>query len=152
VQWCLIAVAVVCLAQAPPGHVRSGLVVAIGFSAALLLPVLDMVAVVIVNGITLLFPAWMQFARGGPRGIEVMGQQMLLALGQFAALLLTLLPAAGAFGAVFFVLRLLVPGALLVVPVAAVAAALVLAVEAGLGVWLLGWLFERFDVSAEPVA
>jgi hypothetical protein len=30
-----------------------------------------------------------------------------------------------------------------------VAATLVLALEGGLGVLLLGWLFERFDVSAE---
>jgi hypothetical protein len=33
--------------------------------------------------------------------------------------------------------------------IASVGAALVLAVEAGSGLLLLGWLFERFDVAAE---
>ena len=35
------------------------------------------------------------------------------------------------------------------IPLASIAAAIVLAVEAALGVMLLGWLFERFDVAAE---
>jgi hypothetical protein len=35
------------------------------------------------------------------------------------------------------------------VPLAALAATVILAVEAGLGVMLLGKLFERFDVSEE---
>jgi hypothetical protein len=35
------------------------------------------------------------------------------------------------------------------IPLASIAAAIVLAVEAALGVMLLGWLFERYDVSAE---
>jgi len=37
----------------------------------------------------------------------------------------------------------------LVIPLACLAATLVLALEAVLGVMLLGWLFERFDLSAE---
>jgi hypothetical protein len=36
------------------------------------------------------------------------------------------------------------------VPVASLAATVVVAVEAGLGVMLLGKLFERFDVTEEP--
>jgi hypothetical protein len=38
------------------------------------------------------------------------------------------------------------------VPFAALAAALILAVEAGLGVLLLGRLFERFDVTEESAS
>ena len=51
----------------------------------------------------------------------------------------------------FFAGRLLFTAAV-VIPLAAIAAALVLAVEAALGLVLLGWLFERFDVSAETPA
>ncbi len=32
------------------------------------------------------------------------------------------------------------------------AAALILAVEAALGLWFLGWLFDRFDLSSESGA
>ena len=38
------------------------------------------------------------------------------------------------------------------VPFAALAAAIVVAVEAGLGVRLLGRWFERFDVTEEPAS
>ena len=38
------------------------------------------------------------------------------------------------------------------VPFASLAATIVLAVEAGFGVMLLGKLFERFDVTEEPAS
>jgi hypothetical protein len=40
-------------------------------------------------------------------------------------------------------------GTTVTIPLTAIAAAIVLATEATLGIVLLGWLFERFDVSAE---
>jgi hypothetical protein len=40
-------------------------------------------------------------------------------------------------------------GAALAVVVASLGATMVLAGEAGVGVRLLGWLFERYDVAAE---
>jgi hypothetical protein len=55
------------------------------------------------------------------------------------------------FTGFFFLLKFLT-NAVLAVPVASVAAALVLALEAGLGVMLLGWLFGRLDLSAEQTA
>lgn len=39
---------------------------------------------------------------------------------------------------------------LMAVPLTALAGAGVLGAEAGLGVWWLGRVFERFDVSSEP--
>ncbi len=150
-QWGLILVAVICLAQAPSGHASGELLVALGFSAALLLPILNVIALAIVNAAALLFPAWMHSARSGPRGVEVMGQQMLLALGQFVVLFIALLPAAALFGGILFVAKLLGVGAV-GVPIAALAATFVLALEAGLGVMLLGRLFERLDLSVEQTS
>jgi hypothetical protein len=64
------------------------------------------------------------------------------------ALLLALVPAAVAFIGVFFLLKFAL-GPAAAVPLASLAATVILAVEAGLGVVLLGKLFERFDVSEE---
>ena len=51
----------------------------------------------------------------------------------------------------FFLVKALLSTAF-AIPLASIAAALVLAVEAALGVALLGWLFDRFDVSAEQTS
>ena len=69
-------------------------------------------------------------------------------LGQLLVFLVALIPAAALFAGVFFPVKMLL-GRAAAIPLAAIAAAVVLAVEAALGVMLLGWLFERFDVSAE---
>jgi len=149
VQWGLILIAALCFLQAPAGGPGRGLVVALSLCAALVLPMLNLVALVIVNAATLLFPAWLQFSRGGPRGIEVMGQQMLLALGQFVALFLALLPPGLLFVLGFVLARALVASLVLALALAAPAAGLILALEIGLGLLWIGRLFERFDLSTE---
>jgi hypothetical protein len=111
---------------------------------------LDLLLLLIPNAAVLLFPAWIQAGREGPRGIEATGQRLILVLGQLLVFAVTLLPAAAVSAAVFFVIKLALGAAIAVaLPPAAVAAAVILAVEAGLGVMLLGRLFERFDLSAE---
>jgi hypothetical protein len=72
-------------------------------------------------------------------------------LGQVVVFAVALLPAAVACAAIFFVVNLFA-GLLPAVPLAALAASLLLAVEAGLAVAWLGRLFERFDLSAETPA
>jgi hypothetical protein len=52
------------------------------------------------------------------------------------------------FAGLFFLVKY-VAGLVLAVSVASAAATVVLAAEAGLGVMLLGRLFERLDISAE---
>jgi hypothetical protein len=149
VQWVLLAVGaglVFCLPVK-----QEALFLAIAFGAAFLLPVLDLLLLLIPNAAVLLFPSWIQAGRDSPRGIEATGQRLIFALGQMFVLLLALLPAAAAFVGVFFLLYFAF-GPAAAVPVAAFAATMVLAAEAGLGVMLLGKLFERFDVTEEPVS
>jgi UDP-N-acetylmuramyl pentapeptide phosphotransferase/UDP-N-acetylglucosamine-1-phosphate transferase len=62
-----------------------------------------------------------------------------------------LIPAAALFAGIFFLVKMLL-GTAIAIPLASTAAAIVLAAEAGLGIVLLGWLFDRFDVSAEQTA
>jgi len=125
------------------------LFLAIALGAAFLLPVLDLLLLLIPNAAVLLFPSWIQTGKDSPRGIEATGQRLVFALGQLLALLLALLPAAAAFVGIFFLLYFAF-GPAAAVPPAALAATIVLAVEAGLGVMVLGKLFERFDVTEEP--
>jgi hypothetical protein len=96
----------------------------------------------------LLFPAWFQAAKGGAQGIEVTGQRLIFMIGQLLVFTVALIPAAALFAGSFFLVKMLL-GAATAIPLASVAAAVVLAAEAAAGVGLLGWLFERFDVSAE---
>ena len=130
-----------------PGK-QAALLLAIALGAAVLLPVLDVLLLLIPNAAVLLFPSWIQTGKDSPRGIEAIGQRLIFALGQLLVLALALLPAAIAFLGVFFLLKLAL-GPAAAVPFAALVAAIILAVEAGFGVMLLGRLFERFDVSEE---
>ena len=125
------------------------LLLAIGFGAALILPMLNLVSLLIPNAAALVFPGWFQAGRHGPAGIEATGQRIIFALGQFLAYGLSLLPAGVCFAVVFFLGRTWLGDALTVV-LASGAAAAVLAAEVVAGVLVLGRLFERFDLSAEP--
>jgi|SRR5665213_460361 len=133
-----------------PGK-QEALMLAIGISAAVLLPVLDFLMLLIPNAAVLLFPSWIQTGKDSPRGIEATGQRLIFAMGQLLALLLALVPGALAFSVVYFPLKMLA-GPVAPVPFASLAATLVLAAEAGFGVMLLGKLFERFDVTEEPAS
>ena len=109
---------------------------------------LNLITLQIPNAATLLFPAWFQVTKGGGQGIEVMGQRLIFMIGQLVVFVVTLVPAVALFAGVFFLVKWLV-GMAAAIPLASLAAALVLGAEAAAGVALLGWLFERFDVSGE---
>jgi hypothetical protein len=148
-QWLLLLLGFGLVLFLPGKH--EFLLLAIGISAAVLLPVLDFLLLLIPNAAVLLFPSWIQTGKDSPRGIEATGQRLIFFVGQMLALLLALVPAALAFAAVYFPL-ILAFGPVTPVPFASLAAAIVVAVEAGLGLWLLGKLFERFDVTEEPAS
>jgi ABC-2 type transport system permease protein len=146
VQWLLLLVATLFLSRTA-GGLEARLLVAIAISAALLLPLLNLITLLIPNAAVLLFPAWFQLGKDSPHGIEATGQRIIFLFGQLFMVLICLVPAALMFMAVFFLLRLALDVAF-VIPIASVLAALLLAAEASLGVLLLGRLFERFDVLA----
>jgi hypothetical protein len=145
-QWLLLLVGAGLILYLPVK--QEALFLAIALGAAFLLPVLDLLVLLIPNAAVLLFPSWIQTGRDSPRGIETTGQRLIFAVGQLLVLVLALLPAAIAFVGVFFLLKFAL-GYAAAVPFAALVATIILAVEAGFGVMLLGRLFERFDVSEE---
>jgi hypothetical protein len=150
-QWVLIVFGA---AFCPPrfGHypVPLGTRLSIALAAAIVLPFIDLLAILIPNAAVLFFPAWFQLGKDTPRGFETMGQQLILMFGQLLILVLGLAPAAGAFAILFFAGSFL-HWPMLGMVLGALAAAIILAIEAGLGIKLLGGVFERFDVSGELV-
>ena len=127
--------------------------VLVGLAAAFVLPPFNVVGLLMPNAAALLLPAWFANTQpGGPRGIEVMGQRLIFFLAQFVALALASLPAGLA---VFLVYALAIHPHLegaAALPICALAAAGVFTAEAAGGIALLGYWFERYDLTAEKSA
>jgi ABC-2 type transport system permease protein len=143
-QWLLLLPTTVFTFYLPGNNQTLFLMIAL--SAVFVLPILDFILLLIPNAAVLLFPSWVQAGKDSPRGIEATGQRLVFAVGQLLILLLALLPAGLAFTGVYFLFKLMF-GPVLPVFFAALAGSVILAVEASLGVLLLGKLFERFDVT-----
>src|ERR1044071_1507975 len=146
IQWFLLIVGTVLFTQGQ--FLARSMIWAIALGAAIVLPMLDLLILQIPNGAVLLFPAWFQTSREGAHGIEATGQRLIFMLGQLLAFLIALIPASAFFLGFFFLLKMFLAVSV-VIPLACLVSAIVLALESVLGVMLLGWLFERFDLSAE---
>lgn len=149
-QWFLLMPIAILIFYLPAASNQS-LYWVLAASAVFVLPVLDCLLLLIPNAAVLLFPSWVQAGKDGPRGIEATGQRLIFAVGQLLVLLLALVPAALVFVAAYFPLKF-VFGPVMPIFFASLSATIILAVEAGLGVLLLGKLFERFDVTEEPAS
>lgn len=144
VQWALVAVAAAALGPMLVDRVGPAALAAYALAAALALPAVTLVMLVIQNAFAVLFPAWMPGPKAA-RGPEAMGLGILQMLASFLALGLALAPAAG-LGLV---------AALLASPLGAPAAALagaavlaaVVAGEVHLATAGLGRAFDRLDVG-----
>jgi len=149
VQWLLLIITVMLFSRAPGGESLGWIIrIGAGLGAAVIIPMLNMITLQIPNAAILLFPAWFQAGKEGAHGIEATGQRLIFLLGSLLVFCIALIPAAIAFTIVFFLTKAFID-IRVVLPVASICAAFILAVEAGLGIRLLGWLFDRFDVCAE---
>ena len=147
-QWLLIAVAVMLGPQFGHGAIPLATRVCFGAALAVLVPFVDFLALLIPNAAVLYFPAWFHLGKDAPTGFEATGQRLIMVFGQVLILTLALLPAGLVGGALIWGgIYLNAPGVGTIL--GSIAAAAVLAVEAGLAVRILGGTFERFDLSAE---
>jgi hypothetical protein len=150
-QWALIAVAfIVCPREFHAYQVEFPTRLGAAILAAIVLPFIDFIAMLIPNASVLFFPAWFQLGREGPRGFETTGQQLILVFGQMFVLVIALLPAALAFAGLFFAASFFL-GHPIGLVLGGVAAAMVLGGEAALAIKLLGGVFERLDLSEESL-
>jgi ABC-2 type transport system permease protein len=149
IQWFLLILGVSLFSRARvTGNFALLNLLVISLGAALVFPFLNLITLQIPNAAVLLFPAWFQASKEGAQGIEATGQRLIFMLGQFFVFVLALVPATGV-GAGVFILAKFVLGLTAGLGLGSVAVALTLAIEATLGLMLLGYLFDRFDLSSE---
>ncbi len=151
----LVGLALLALVLAMPssGRVALTFTPAVKISAALgiaaITPLVCALQLLVLNGATLLFPAWFQATRAhGGGGIELVGQRLIFVFGQLIIALVALLPAALAAFALIFASQWLI-GLPAAIALAAIAVFTVLAGEVWCALWWLGERFERLDISAE---
>ena len=114
--------------------------------AAIVSPAIILAQLVIQNGTVILFPGWIPTGPTRARGIEAMGQQMLMFAGTLVLLAVGVLPA-GAVAALFGFLLYQVAGIPGLLP-AALLFSVALVAESSLVIAGLGRVLERTDPAA----
>jgi hypothetical protein len=119
-------------------------------AAALLAPAIILSQMVVQNGVAVLFPAWVTVGGSRARGIDAMGQRLLMMAGILLTLAVSLLPGAVIAALVTLLIYWLTGTVLIVLP--AFIVAMVVAGECWLAIEGLGRVLDRTDVSAIDVA
>jgi ABC-2 type transport system permease protein len=117
---------------------------AIALAAAIAAPALVAAQFTIHNAIALIFPAWVPSGARRTRGIDAMGQQLIMLAAIVIALLIFALPGAIAGVVAWFVFHRLIGSAVFVL--AATLFAGIVAVEVLAATELLGPAYERLDL------
>jgi hypothetical protein len=143
--WFLLALT---LALAPPAGrfpLDAAGRVTLGAGVALVAPLMIAGQLLIQNAAVVLFPGWIATGSARARGIEAMGQNMLMFAGTLLALVVGLIPAALVSGGLGYLLYQVV-GWAAAAPAAVVMAA-ILGAEVAIVIGWLGRLLERTEPS-----
>jgi hypothetical protein len=98
------------------------------------------------NAAALLFPAWIASGQGRPRGVDAMGQRLIMLFGTWLVLLTGLIPAAIVTAILWFAFYRFI-GPWVFIP-GAVSGALILLIEVLLATEALGPAYERLDITS----
>ena len=98
------------------------------------------------NAAAILFPAWVPLGNQRPKGLDAMGQRLILFFGIVLALILMLLPGVLPAGIVWLAFHRLL-GYLVLVPAAAALTIIVL-MEVLIATEALGPAYDRLDLTA----
>jgi Putative ABC exporter len=127
-------------------RISAALRLSAGITAAIVAPALVFAQLTIHNAAALIFPAWVPQGNQRTRGLDALGQRLIMLFGTWIALVISALPGAIAGGIVWLAFaRLLGPAA--AIPGAVVCCA-VMAVEVLLATEALGPAYERLDLTA----
>jgi putative ABC exporter len=119
---------------------------AVGVAALILAPALVAAQYTIHNAAALIFPAWVPVGSGRPRGVDAMGQRLILLGATWLMLVVALIPGL-IIGAILWIAFFRFVGPWVLVPAALVCLATV-AVEVLLATEALGPAYERLDITS----
>jgi putative ABC exporter len=117
-----------------------------GVAIAIVAPALIFAQLIIHNGVALMFPAWIPLGSERPRGLDAMGQRLIMLAGTWFLLGVMTLPGAIA-GAIVWFAASRVAGAAAVIP-GAIVCALAITIEVLLATEVLAPLYERIDITS----
>jgi hypothetical protein len=150
ISWILIAVATVLARELTANTPGMSALVSdrawYGLAAAIVAPAVILIQILIHNGLAVVFPAWAAVGDTRSRGLDVMGQRMVLMGGIALGLFVVLLPPALCAGALILAGRFLVQTTFVVGPALVFAAVAV--GECWIGAEVLGRVLDRTDVGA----
>jgi ABC-2 type transport system permease protein len=120
--------------------------VGLGMAVAIVAPALVFAQLTVHNAVALVFPAWVPLGNQRARGLDAMGQRVIMLGATWLLLIVMALPGAIAGGTVWFALGWLFGPAALIP--AAVLCCAIIAVEVLLATEALGPIYERLDMMA----
>jgi putative ABC exporter len=145
IAWTMIAAAMMLSGTVLP-KIGVGWRMGMGAALGIVAPALVFAQLTVHNAVALMFPAWVPLGRQRPRGVDAMGQRLIMLGGTWLLLIVMALPGALAGAIVWFTLGRFFGPAMLV-PAAAVCTAII-AIEVLLATEALGPAYERLDVMA----
>jgi ABC-2 type transport system permease protein len=145
IAWILLAVALL-LSGELFARVGVGFRMAAAAAIAIVAPALVFAQLTIHNGVALMFPAWVPLGNQRPRGLDAMGQRIIMLGGTWLLLVIMVLPAALA-GAIVWIALGWFFGPVMLIPAASVCAAVV-AIEVLVVTEALGPAYDRLDLTA----
>ena len=143
--WTMLAVATY-LSGTILAPLRFGLRMGGSAAIAILAPALVFSQLTIHNAAALIFPAWIPLGNQRPRGLDAMGQRLIMLGGTWLLLILSTLPGVVVGGIVWFALQRFI-GAAALIP-AAMVCTVIVGMEVLLATEAIGPAYERLDVLA----
>jgi len=143
--WTMIAIAVALSGTLVPNVAWLSRVAA-GVAVLILAPALVVAQLTVHNAVALMFPAWVPLGVQRARGVDAMGQRIILLGGTWLLLIVMAIPAALA-GGLFWLAAARFFGTLMLMPAAAIAA-VVIAIEVVAVTEALGPVYDRLDILA----
>jgi hypothetical protein len=145
VAWVLGVVALI-LSASLFSRANVSMRVAAGTAALIFVPALVLAQYTIHNAAALIFPGWIPADGSRPRGVDALGQRLILFGGTFAVLMVSLLPPAIVSGTLWLVVYP-IAGVWALVPISGLAAAIVLG-EVFIATEALGPAYESLDMTS----
>ena len=145
IAWTMIAVATTLSGTVIP-KIGLGWRLGSGGAIAIVAPALVFAQLTIQNAVALVFPAWVPLGNQRTRGLDAMGQRLIMLGGTWLSLAVMALPGALAGAIVWFVLGRFL-GPVVLVPAATVCT-VIIALEVLLATEALGPAYERLDIMA----